>query len=73
MPIDPDIIKRNLYNLHIEDLFDPSIAYLFRDKRKELDQMMTMLSERGKEGFLLAVCRFLVLSMKNCWKRLRQF
>lgn len=53
MPIDPDIIKRNLYNLHIEDLYDPSIAYLFRDKRKELDQMMTMLSERGKEGFLL--------------------
>ncbi len=53
MPIDPDIIKRNLYNLHIEDLFDPSMAYLFRDKRKELDQMMTMLSERGKEGFLL--------------------
>lgn len=53
MPIDPDIIKRNLYNLHIEDLYDPSIAYLFRDKRKELDQMMSMLSERGKEGFLL--------------------
>ncbi|MFD2600065.1 flavohemoglobin expression-modulating QEGLA motif protein [Sphingobacterium corticis] len=53
MPIDPDIIKRNLYNLPIEDLYDPTIAYLFRDKRRELDAMMTMLSERGKEGFML--------------------
>lgn len=53
MPIDPDIIKRNLYNLRIEDLYDPTIAYLFRDKRKELDGMMGMLSERGKEGFML--------------------
>lgn len=52
MPIDPDIIKRNLYNLRIEDLYDPTIAYLFRDKRKELDGMMSMLSERGKEGFM---------------------
>lgn len=52
MPIDPDIIKRNLYNLRIEDLYDPTIAYLFRDKRKELDAMMSMLSERGKEGFM---------------------
>lgn len=52
MPIDPDIIKRNLYNLRIEDLYDPTLAYLFRDKRRELDAMMTMLSERGKEGFM---------------------
>lgn len=53
MPIDPDIIKRNLYNLRIEDLYDPTIADLFRDKRKELDAMMSMLSERGKKGFML--------------------
>ncbi len=53
MPIDPDIVKRNLYNLPIEDLYDPTIAYLFRDKRKELDWMMSMLSERGTEGFML--------------------
>ena len=53
MPIDPDMVKRNLYNLPIEELYDPTIAYLFRDKRKELDWMMSMLSERGKEGFML--------------------
>lgn len=52
IPIDPDIVKRNLYNLPIEDLSDPTLAYLFRDKRKELDYMLNMLRERGREGFL---------------------
>ncbi|WP_270087622.1 flavohemoglobin expression-modulating QEGLA motif protein [Sphingobacterium sp. SYP-B4668] len=52
MPIDPELVKRNLYNLRIEDLDDPTIAYLFRDKRKELDAMMTMLIDRGNEGFM---------------------
>lgn len=53
MPIDPELVKRNLYNQRIEDLEDPTMAYLFRDKRKELDAMMTMLIDRGNEGFLL--------------------
>lgn len=51
MPIDPDIVKRSLYNLHIEDIYDPTIAYLFRDKRRELDDMMTMLASRGTPDF----------------------
>ncbi|GHE33689.1 flavohemoglobin expression-modulating QEGLA motif protein [Sphingobacterium griseoflavum] len=51
MPIDPDIVKRNLYNLRIEDIYDPTIAYLFRDKRRELDDMMTMLASRGTPDF----------------------
>ena len=41
MPIDPELIKRKLYNLPIEDISDPTIAYLFRDKRKEVDRMLT--------------------------------
>ncbi len=52
MPIDPELIKRKLYNLPIEDISDPTIAYLFRDKRKEVDRMLTMLSERDKPDFL---------------------
>ncbi|MBD1421451.1 flavohemoglobin expression-modulating QEGLA motif protein [Sphingobacterium chuzhouense] len=51
IPIDPDIVKRNLYNLRIEDIYDPTIAYLFRDKRRELDDMMTMLASRGTSDF----------------------
>ncbi|SFB84303.1 conserved hypothetical protein [Parapedobacter composti] len=52
MPIDPELIKRKLYNLPIEDISDPTIAYLFRDKRKEIDRMLNMLGEREKADFL---------------------
>ncbi|TCV19948.1 uncharacterized protein (TIGR02421 family) [Sphingobacterium alimentarium] len=52
MPIDPDLVKRNLYNLPIEDILDPNIAYLFRDKRRELDEMMSMLDDRNSPDFV---------------------
>jgi len=52
MPIDPDLVKRNLYNLPIEDIYDPNIAYLFRDKRRELDEMMSMLADRNTPDFV---------------------
>ncbi|MFC3199718.1 flavohemoglobin expression-modulating QEGLA motif protein [Parapedobacter deserti] len=52
MPIDPELIKRKLYNLRIEDIPDPTIAFLFRDKRKEIDRMLNMLSDREKPDFL---------------------
>src|SRR5690606_41213732 len=51
IPIDPDIVKRNLYNLRIEDIYDPTIGYLFRDKRRELDDMMALLASRGSPDF----------------------
>src|SRR5690606_36667969 len=46
MPIDPELIKRRLYNLPIEDISDPTLAFLFRDKRKEVDRMLDMMMER---------------------------
>jgi uncharacterized protein (TIGR02421 family) len=52
MPIDPELIKRNLYALPIEDISDPTLAFLFRDKRKEIDRMLNMLAEREKEDFV---------------------
>ncbi|HMR20282.1 MAG TPA: flavohemoglobin expression-modulating QEGLA motif protein, partial [Sphingobacterium sp.] len=52
MPIDPDLVKRRLYNLPIEDIYDPTVAYLFRDKRRELDEMMSMLDDRNTDDFL---------------------
>lgn len=51
LPIDPDILKRELYNLRLEDIEDPAIAFLFRDKREELDRQITMLNERGTKDF----------------------
>lgn len=52
MPIDPEIVKRKLYDLPIENIADPTIAFLFRDKRKEIDRMLTMLMDREKPDFV---------------------
>lgn len=52
LPIDPELIKREIYNLPIEAISDPTMAFLFRDKRKEIDRMLDMLSDREKPDFL---------------------
>lgn len=51
LPLDPDAIKRKLYNLPIENIEDPGLAFLFREKREELDRQITMLNERGTRDF----------------------
>ncbi|OKL40797.1 flavohemoglobin expression-modulating QEGLA motif protein [Pontibacter flavimaris] len=52
MPIDADQLKRKLYNIPIEKVDDPTLGFLFRDKRHELDKMLTMLSDRNTPDFL---------------------
>lgn len=49
--VDPELIKRRLYNIPLEDVDDPTLAFLFRDKRDELDRMMNMLLERDTPHF----------------------
>src|SRR5690606_15804056 len=51
LPIDPDILKRELYNLKIEEIDDPSMSHLFRQKREELDLQISMISKRGSTKF----------------------
>src|SRR5690606_39466968 len=51
LPIDPDILKRALYNLKIEEIDDPSMSHLFRQKREELDLQISMLNTRGTTKF----------------------
>lgn len=51
LPIDPDVLKRELYNLKIEDIDDPAMSYIFREKREELDHQISMLHERGTRNF----------------------
>ncbi|MGI8891949.1 MAG: flavohemoglobin expression-modulating QEGLA motif protein [Bacteroidia bacterium] len=52
LPVDPEIIKRRLYNIPVEKIDDPTLSYLFRDKRHEIDRMVTMLSDRESKNFL---------------------
>ncbi len=52
LPIDPEIMKRSLFNLPIEKIDDPTLGFLFRDKRNEIDKMLNMLKSRNTEDFL---------------------
>ena len=52
MPVDADQLKRKLYNIPIEKVDDPTLGYLFRDKRHELDKMLTMLADRNTPDFI---------------------
>lgn len=52
LPMDPEFVKRRLYNLPIEKVKDPTIASLLREKRGELDKMMNMFLDRDTKDFL---------------------
>lgn len=52
LPVDTEELKRELYNIPIEKVDDPTLSYLFREKRQELDKMLSMLSYRETENFL---------------------
>jgi uncharacterized protein (TIGR02421 family) len=52
MSEDPEILKRELYNLSIDRVEDPTLEFMFREKRSELDKMLTLLTERGKPEFM---------------------
>ena len=57
LPIDPDLLKRKLYNLRIDEIDDPALAYVYDEKREEIDQELTMLKERGSKNFFYSSIR----------------
>lgn len=57
LPIDPDLQKRKLYNLRIDEIDDPALAFLFEEKREQIDQELTMLKERGTNNFFYGSLR----------------
>ena len=52
LPISPPLIKRKLYDIRIEKIEDPTLAFIFREKQIELERQLTMLWDRGKPEFL---------------------
>ncbi|MDF9798210.1 uncharacterized protein (TIGR02421 family) [Catalinimonas alkaloidigena] len=50
--LDPEEEKRRLFNLQLENIEDPTLAFLFRDKRMELEKQLLMLEERESKNFL---------------------
>jgi uncharacterized protein (TIGR02421 family) len=51
LPLDPDLVKRTLFDIPVERVDDPALAELFDDKRQELDTRLTMLRERDTPSF----------------------
>lgn len=52
LPVDPAHLKEQLYAIPISRVEDPTLAFLFREKRLELDRQLTMLWDRGRPAFL---------------------
>ncbi|MGB5982681.1 MAG: tyrosine/phenylalanine carboxypeptidase domain-containing protein [Nonlabens sp.] len=57
LPIDPDKLKRKLFNLRIDEIDDPALAYLYNEKREELEKQLSMLKERGTRNFFYSSIR----------------
>jgi len=49
--LDPELEKRHLYNIPMEEIDDPTVAFILRGKRLELAKQLTMLEERGTKNF----------------------
>lgn len=52
LPIDPAFFKQTLYKIILERVEDPTLAHLFRTKRRELDRQLSMLEDRETERFV---------------------
>ncbi|MGH7480572.1 MAG: flavohemoglobin expression-modulating QEGLA motif protein [Longimicrobiales bacterium] len=52
LPVDPALLKRRLFAIELETIADPSLGFLLRDKRDELDRQLSMLAERQTPAFL---------------------
>ncbi|MDH3731222.1 MAG: DUF1704 domain-containing protein [Acidimicrobiia bacterium] len=50
--VDPDLLKRQLWNIPIERVEDLVLDQVFREKRRELDLKLTLISERERQQFL---------------------
>ncbi len=52
LAIDPEELKRRLYSISLERIEDPTMAYLLRDKRIELDRQISLIEDRDTPRFL---------------------
>ena len=52
MAVDPDLLKRQLWNIKVERVEDPVLDQIFQEKRRELDLKLNLLAERERQRFL---------------------
>lgn len=52
LEFEPDLVRRDLYNLEIEKVTDPALHTLFRAKRDEIARQTTALEDRDTSRFV---------------------
>jgi uncharacterized protein (TIGR02421 family) len=52
LPMDPSLLKRQLYRTPIERIEDPTLAHLFSQQQLELDRRINLLIERNSPQFI---------------------
>jgi uncharacterized protein (TIGR02421 family) len=52
LPAEPVVLKRNLYKAPVEQVEDPALAQIFREKIDDVDRQITMLHDRNTPRFL---------------------
>ncbi|MEB2779965.1 DUF1704 domain-containing protein [Algoriphagus sp. C2-6-M1] len=57
LPIDPDRLKEELFRIDIRAIEDPTLSFLYTEKREELEKQITMLKERGTKNFMYSSIR----------------
>ncbi len=55
---EPHLLKRELYNIPVETIDDPTLAHLFLEKQEQLDRQITMLWDRNTPRFLYECLQF---------------
>ena len=52
LDFEPDLVRRDLYELRVEDVADPALHTLFRAKRDEVARQITALEDRDTSRFV---------------------
>ncbi len=51
-PVDPALLKRQLYEIPIERIEDPTLALIFATRRDEMDRQIGLIADRNTPRFL---------------------
>jgi len=51
-PVDPSLLKRQLYRIPVERIEDPTLSAIYAAKRDELDRQINMIADRNTPRFL---------------------
>jgi uncharacterized protein (TIGR02421 family) len=72
LPVDPGLLKRQLYKIPVERVEDPALQRLFREKQEELDLKLTMLRDRDTRRFLYESLTLFGGVTDRIWKLARE-